>query len=161
MDPAAVLAKTPKGAEEIETRRYKLDHRSRALLIMVNGKSSVAELARKFEQIGDIRPTLEALVADGFVALAGAPAAPPAASAARPAATMPGIGDLRRAQTEIALHLRNVLGPDADSLTEKIERCRTLAELRELLEGRRAMLEEWMGKAKSAAFWARAEPLLR
>ena len=168
MNPNSILAKTDKGAREIETRENKLDHRLRALLIMVNGKASAGELAKKFEQIGDIGPMLDQLAAQGFVVVQGgagaAPAAPaaPAATAARPT-TGPaaGLGDLKRAQAELCMHLRNVLGPDADGLTAKIEACRSIPELRAFFEGQRDSLNEWLGKGKSAAFWAKADPYLR
>jgi hypothetical protein len=166
MDPNSVLAKTDKGAREIETRENKLDHRLRALLIMVNGKASVAELAKKFEQIGDITPMLGQLIAQGFVSAGGA-AAPAAApgpggAAARPVAggPAPGLGDLKRAQVELCMHLRTVLGPDADILTGKIEACRTIAELRDYFSTQRETLDQWLGKSKSAAFWAKAGPYL-
>ena len=162
MNPDRVLAKTAKGAREIETRENKLDHRLRALLIMVNGKATAGELAKKFEQIGDIGPMLDQLVAQGFAAEAGAAAAAAAPPRARPS-TGPaaGPGDLKRAQVELCMHLRNVLGPDADLITAKIEACRTLDELRAYFEAQRGTLDEWLGKSKSAAFWSKAEPYLK
>lgn len=167
MKPDSVLAKTGKGAREIETRENKLDHRLRALLIMVNGKATAAELAKKFEQVGDILPMLDQLAAQGFVAEAGAAGAAPALPAApaapqRPTgAPVPGLGDLKRAKAELCMHLRNVLGPDADAITGKIEACRTLDELRAYFASQRETLSEWLGKSKSAAFWAKADPYLR
>lgn len=167
MKPDSVLAKTDKGAREIETRENKLDHRLRALLIMVNGKATAAELAKKFEQVGNILPMLDQLAAQGFVAEAGA--APPPSAAARVAPApqrpaggpVPGLGDLKRAQVELCMHLRSVLGPDADLITGKIEACKTMDELRAYFASQRDTLSEWLGKSKSAAFWARADPYLR
>jgi hypothetical protein len=164
MKPESILAKTAKGAREIETRENKLDHRLRALLIMVNGKASAGELAKKFEQIGDIAPMLDQLVAQGFIVEqggAGAPAAPAAAATRPGVGPAAGLGDLKRAQAELCMHLRSVLGPDADGLTAKIEACRSIPELRAFFEGQRDALNEWLGKTKSAAFWAKADPYLR
>jgi hypothetical protein len=59
------------------------------------------------------------------------------------------------------MHLRNVLGPDADGLTAKIEACKTMEELRAYFAAQRGSLDEWLGKSKSAAFWAKADPYLR
>jgi hypothetical protein len=143
VDPNSVLAKTQKGNREIETRENRLDHRLRALLIMVNGKSTAAELGKKFEQIGDISSMLQQLVAQGFVEAMAAPM------------------DLRQVQVALCVELRNALGPDGDAITEKMEACRSIADLRTYLDGQRQMLSEWMGKAKSAAFWAKADPMLR
>src|SRR5688572_24766435 len=114
MNPDSVLAKTDKGTREIETRENKLDHRLRALLIMVNGKATAAELAKKFEQVGDILPMLDQLVAQGFVAEPGAVASPAAAGGAPPRPAAPqrpvtgpaaGLGDVKRAQVELCMHL--------------------------------------------------------
>lgn len=156
MNPQSVLSKTQKGAREIETRENKLDHRLRALLIMVNGRATAAELAKKFEQIGDVSPMLEQLAAQGFIeAAGGAPAG--AASAAAPG----GAGELKPAQLALCTQLRNLLGPDADVVTAKIEACKSLAEVRAYLAGNREMLDDWLGKSKGAQFWAKAEPFLR
>ncbi|HWA39124.1 MAG TPA: hypothetical protein VG873_14800, partial [Burkholderiales bacterium] len=73
----------------------------------------------------------------------------------------PGLGDLKRAQAELSMHQRNVLGPDADGLTAKIEACKTMEELRAYFAAQRGTLDEWLGKSKSAVFWAKADPYLR
>lgn len=143
MDPNSVLSKTHKGAEEIETRASKLDHRARALLIVVNGKATAGEIAAKFGQLADVLPMLQQLVAQGFVAAS--------ASAA----------DLKRAQLELCTYLLNALGPDADAITGKIEQCKSMDELREFLRAQREALERWLGASKSAQFWARAELCLK
>jgi hypothetical protein len=150
MGPNSVLSKTQKGAREIETRENKLDHRLRALLIMVNGKATAAELAKKFEQIGDIAPLLQQLAAQGFVEEAGGGAA--AAS---------GTEHVREAQIAICTKLRDALGPDGDVITEKIEACKSFAEIRTYLESKRAMLDQWLGKVKGPHFWAAVDAALR
>lgn len=161
MSPDSVLSKTQKGTREIETRENKLDHRLRALLIMVNGRATAAELAKKFEQIGDVSPMLQQLAAQGFIEAVGG-AQPAAAS---PAAASPaGAGgpvDLKQAQVALCVQLRNLLGPDADVVTAKIEACRSIAEVRTYLGENREMLDGWLGKSKGAQFWAKADPLLR
>lgn len=162
MNPNSVLSKTQKGVREIETRENKLDHRLRALLIMVNGRATAGEIARKFEQLGDIGSMIDRLIAQGFVAEgAGETVAPAAAAPAAPGTGTPAPGDLKRVQVELCTHLRNVLGPDADLITAKIEACKTMAELRSYFGAQRDMLSEWLGKTKSAAFWAKADPYLK
>ena len=54
--PDAVLSKTPKGREEVETRQHKLEQKLRMLLITANGKLSARELAAQFAKSGDITP---------------------------------------------------------------------------------------------------------
>ena len=67
MNPESVLEKTTKGAEEIETRKHKLDAKLRPILIAVNGKLTAGELAGQFAQFGDPAPLLDELVKQGFV----------------------------------------------------------------------------------------------
>jgi len=149
VSPDSVLSKTHKGAQEIATRQNKLDPRLRALLIMVNGKATAAELAEKFGH-ADIAPMLEQLAAQGLIQETGA---------AAPAA---GGGDgLKRAQLEICSHLREALGADADSLTEKIEACKSAAEVRAYLEARRQIFNQRLGTENSVQFWAKADAALR
>ena len=168
MKPESVLAKTQKGAREIDTRENKLDHRLRALLIMVNGRATAGDLAKKFEQIGDISPMLQQLVTDGFIEIPGAaaaaapqPAAVPQTSAAPQGAPAGGPEQLKQAQVALASQLRSLLGPDADVITEKIEQTRSMAELRAYFSANRGMLDEWLGKTKSPGFWLKVDTLLR
>ena len=67
MNPESVLEKTTKGAEEIETRKYKLDSKLRTILIQVNGKLTAAELIASFAQLGDVGALLDDLHRQGFV----------------------------------------------------------------------------------------------
>jgi hypothetical protein len=158
-----VLSKTPKGVREIETRENKLDHRLRALLIMVNGKATAGELSKKFEQIGDIAPLLQQLAAQGFIEVAGAAAAtaPAAAGASAPGVAPGSAEQLKQAQVALCVQLRNLLGPDADVVTAKVEACRSMTDLRAYFSQNRDMLDDWLGRSKGAQFWAKAEPLLR
>jgi hypothetical protein len=67
MNPESVLEKTTKGAEEIETRKHKLDAKLRPILIAVNGKLTAGELAAQFAQLGETAPLLDDLMKQGFV----------------------------------------------------------------------------------------------
>lgn len=156
MNLAAILSKTAKGVEELETRKYKIDQRSRALLIVVNGKSTGAELLKKFEQMGDVTPLLEQLVANGFIA-EGPGAASPGAPA--PAAAASAGADFKALRAELSQAITAVLGPGGDAITEQIEECKSLEELRAYVGGKRAMLEAALGR-KGAQFWAKAAGLI-
>lgn len=67
MNLQAVLHKTDKGVAEVQTRQHKLEQKLRNLLIVVNGKATAAELVKQFEQIGDVVPLLEQLLAGEFI----------------------------------------------------------------------------------------------
>jgi hypothetical protein len=149
MNLNAILAKTAKGQEEVDTRKYKLDMRTRALLIMINGKSTAAEIQQKFGQMGDVGAKLEQLVADGFVADAGG------AGAAKGAAATAGFDDIR---AQLSRALSDALGPDGDTIAEKIEACESARELKDYIDARRAVLESILGR-RGDAFWKKAREL--
>jgi hypothetical protein len=141
MNLEAVLKKTGKGVEEIETRNYKLEQKLRTLLIVVNGKATGADLVKQFAQIGDIRPLLEQLLADGFIEAA--------ASAA----------EFKEIRIQLAQALTDALGPAGDPIVMRLEACKTPEEARAFVETQRAMLEKVVGP-RGAAFLAKAKALL-
>ena len=67
MNLQAVLHKTEKGVAEVQTRQHKLEQKLRNLLIVANGKTTAGELVKQFEQIGDVAPLLEQLLAGEFI----------------------------------------------------------------------------------------------
>jgi hypothetical protein len=156
MNLQAVLSKTAKGVEEFETRKYKLDQRSRALLIVVNGKSSAGELLKKFEAMADATKLLEQLLANGFIEEGGAA---PAAAAAAPAAAAPATGDFKVVRARLSRAMTDILGPAGDSITEQLEACASAQDLKNYLDTKRTMLDAALGR-KAAPFWALAKELL-
>jgi hypothetical protein len=145
MNPLAVLSKTAKGIEEVETRKYKLDQRLRSLLIMVNGKETAGALVEKFAQVRDVTPSLEKLLAEGFLAeAAGAPAAG---------------ADFETVRTRLSNALADALGPAGEAICVKLEECKSPGELKDFLASRKAALDTGLGR-KSPAFWAKAKELL-
>jgi hypothetical protein len=143
MNLQAVLAKTDKGVEEIETRKHRLEQKLRTILIVVNGKSTAGELVKQFEQQGDIGPLLERLLAEGYI---------------REAVAATG-ADFKALRAELAREVNDALGPPGDALAIGIEECGSLEELRAFVKGRRDVLETALG-GKGGAFWAKAAALL-
>src|SRR5262245_54111413 len=143
MDPKVVLSKSAKGREEIETRKHKLEARTRQVLITVNGKLTAGELAAQFGPSVDVNGILDQLVRDGFAEPAGNPA-----------------DRLKQVRAELAALVSASLGPAGDDIAMKIEAFKTLEEMRAYLESRRAMLDGALGKTKAAAFWAKANALM-
>ncbi|MGH8789931.1 MAG: hypothetical protein ACREYA_33270 [Cupriavidus necator] len=88
VDP--IYRKTDAGQDEIRTRARKLDHKLRALLLMVNGERRGQELLAQVAGMGVAPEAMDALVAQGLVEAVPEPARPPAAVAQAPArAVMP------------------------------------------------------------------------
>lgn len=80
-----ILAKTVAGVEEIATRTRRVPPRLRTMLILVDGRRSVAELIDAAAGLGDVRQALETLHDEGFVIRVGGPR-PVAAVASRASA---------------------------------------------------------------------------
>ena len=151
MNLLAVLSKTAKGAEEIATRKYKLYQRTRALLIVVNGKSTATEILKKFEQMPDVAQKMEFLLSGGFVA--------ETAAAAQSAAAVAPSAAFEAARAQLARAMLDALGPAGDGITEKIEACRSAQELKDYIDTRRANLEAALGR-RGEPFWRKAKELL-
>jgi hypothetical protein len=166
-----VYRKTEKGRTEIATRACKLGLRERALLIVVDDKTTRDGLLAKNSHPSS-SGILDALLEQGFIeidaAAAGAQAnviAPPSPpekteAIAGAAASPPGAGTLP--QVEVSLNsaskfacrtLLTYLGPGADDLTAKIEKCKTVEELRTRLESCRDVVQGIAGKRKADEFW--------
>ena len=128
MDPASVFGKTGKGQEEIANRTYKLPPRMRALLIMIDGKSSIEELAARAASLGGIAPMLAELAAQGFIADVRGQAQPasaaPGPAPASPAADGPP-RSIEEARRYAISQILSLLGPNGDPLAERLEKANT------------------------------------
>ncbi|WP_420997979.1 hypothetical protein ACKI2N_010265 [Cupriavidus sp. 30B13] len=90
-----VFHKTEQGQDEIRTRARKLEHRTRALLLIVNGERRRSELLAQTSGMGVGPEAIDALLEAGLIR-AGAsaqPDTPAAAAASRPAPQTAGAGD--------------------------------------------------------------------
>lgn len=163
MNPGAVYVRTEKGAEEVAHRSQAVPAKARSLLLLIDGKLTGAQLLDKFAVFPNSAELLQVLEDGGLIAAqAGAPApaaaaSPSGAAAAPAAAAQPGIAEAKRV---IVRTLHDVLGPEADFLTEKIDVAQTAAELRVHAEKYRDMLVDMGKPKKSAAFWEAFEAAL-
>ncbi len=145
MNLQAVLQKTEKGVVEVQTRQHKLEQKLRNLLIVVNGKATAAELVKQFEQIGDVTPQLEQLLAGEFIREA------PGAAAAG--------GEFKEIRLQLSQLLTDALGPPGDAIVMKFEACKSADEARAFVDSHRPILERVVGP-RGAAFLAKAQALL-
>lgn len=161
MDMTTVYAKTAKGQEEISARTYKLGHKLRLVLILVDGKLSVAEHQAKAGALGDVVSLMEELERGGFIERPGrAPAAvapgAPAATAAPAAPAPAGAGlPLPELRQKLNKLIHDYLGPDGDAFTEKIEKCRTREEVLAYYGSVQVAFREILGKRRSEELNAR------
>jgi hypothetical protein len=132
-----IYRKTAKGVSEIETRAHRLPPRLRGALIVVDGKRSDAELAAMLPQAAEV---LQALVEQGFIEAAGQAAppppprpAPPPPPAAPAAAAGGAAADFDARRRKVLRLFNDLVGPAGEGMAMKIEKTRSLDELRALL----------------------------
>ena len=143
LDDRLVYAKTARGIAEVGTRSDAVSLSARRVLIMIDGKRTLAELA-PLSSTGDIGPIVEQLEAQGMVQLvsAGVPTNPPtdlgAADAAEDLAEERLVASFDAFKRRAVRELSDRLGPDAEVMAARIEHCRTTDDLRQrLLEAER------------------------
>lgn len=125
----AVFAKTAKGQEEVASRTGRLPVRARRLLILIDGKRSVADL-ESLVQMENLRSALGALEEEGYIALAASPAEVPVPCAPPPDPRQE--QRLQQARRLMSEALRPLAGTGASrSLLERIGAATSLEELRE------------------------------
>jgi hypothetical protein len=156
-----IFRKTAKGVAEIETRAHRLTPRMRSMLILVDGKRDGADLKQLITQQAD--ETLLALAEQGFIEAVGetlrttgavAPAADPVAAPAPPpppAAPMQDVNVVRKAAVRM---LVEILGPSADTLAVRMEKVRTMEELKPLLGQAAKLILAARGRASAEAYAA-------
>lgn len=159
MDLNAVYKKTQKGQEEMAQRTV-LGMRERTLLVMVDGKTTAADLLARAQHMPDPQGLLAKLIDGGFIAVeasaAPATAAAPSQTAASPQDQLIMQNTMRYAER----FLDQVLGPEADMLSEAIDRCKTLPELRVRLEKTRDAISGMGKKRRAEEFWIAVQALL-
>lgn len=164
-----LFRKTSKGQTEIETRAHRLGPRLRGLLILVDGKRDEAALAALVPAPQGAASLLAELVSQGFVEALPAAAATPALPLhqppphpqplLRPAADVApvvlGGDDFDAVRRSAVRALNDELGPAAETLAIRIERARSMAELRPLLVQAAHTVANMRGRAAAEAYAAR------
>jgi hypothetical protein len=151
-----IFRKTAKGAAEIETRANRLTPRMRSMLILVDGKRDADDLRQMITQQAD--ETLKALAEQGFIEAVGetmrggaAAAAAESAAPAPPAAPAQDVNVVRKAAIRM---LTEILGPTADSLAVRMEKARSMEELKPLLGQAAKLILAARGRSAAEAYAA-------
>jgi hypothetical protein len=175
MKSGSLYARTDKGAAEVAQRSQAIPARARSLLLMIDGKATGAQLLEKFAAYPNSAEFLQLLEDGGYIApLQGG--APPSASAPAAAATAPvqgapagaptpapaaaGAGGIGAAKRFMVRTLHEVFGPDADSLTGKVDQAQTAADLRQLAEKHRDLIASMGSRRKTDAYWQGIQEVL-
>lgn len=155
MHQNSVFQKSAKGSQAIATRDHALAPKLRSMLILVDGKRSVEELAKLSAALGDPHQLLAQLQLEGYVEdVSTAAPAPVAASVAAPAPAAPSrpAVSLAEAQRAAVRKLTDLLGPTAEDMCLRIEGTRTAAEFHAAVKRAEAMVRDINGAAAASAF---------
>ena len=134
MELNKVYVKTAKAQEEVQSRTYTLSANLRRLLIMVDGRSTAADLIDRLTMLGDVAASLADLEAAGFIATP-APRTPSAETATpepvsqTTSSAQPGF-NLDAARHVIQSALLTAIGPAAEYWIECVEASATPEQLR-------------------------------
>ena len=164
LNPNTIYRKTEAGIAEVQARALGLRAELRRLLILIDGTAPVSRLA-SFVRGSEVEFLIAELEQQGLV-VTGSPAAssPPAQSAPTPAlagstagSSADGALEPTAAQMQAvrrtAIHtLHDILGPSADDLAVKIERCKNSQEMRVAITDVRQVLDRQMGSAVGQRF---------
>lgn len=156
MDKTAILAKTPKGEEEIQSRAHGLDRNLRYVLILVDGKSTVEQLINeKGVVIDGVEASLQQLIEQGFVeGVAAGMTAPSAASAAGQ--------DFAAIKAEMIAVAQEVLGNDAEKIVAKLQAAADSREgLQEAVEGCKKLVRLVIDEKKAEQLRERCSEVLK
>lgn len=164
MDDKLVYTKTARGVAEVAARGGTLSLAARRVLIMVDGKRSVAELS-PLARPGEIDGLIATLEAQGFIQRMHGDQA--AATRSLDVPTVAGIevhslgtepGEERtlltldEAKRRTVRALTDRLGPDAEAVSMRIEQARTADELRERVKEAERIVASLLGEAAVADF---------
>lgn len=163
MDGLVVYTKTAKGIAEIATRTAQLSMTARRVLIMVDGKRTVDELAVLLRP-GEIDGVIAQLETSGLIhrhAAIHALDVPTVAGRevdAMPVTQGPSGSEeanpmtLEEAKRRAVRELTDRLGPDAEALSLRIESCRTIEDFRECVREAERFVTGAMGSAAAADY---------
>jgi len=170
MKSGSLYARTDKGAAEVAQRSQAIPARARSLLLMIDGKATGAQLLEKFAAYPNSAEFLQVLEDGGYIAPVegvAPPSAPAAArvpgavpSAVQPAPAATAAGGVGAAKRFMVRSLHEIFGPDADSLTGKVDQAQTAAELRQIAMKHKDLISSMASRSKSEAYWRGIEELL-
>ena len=138
----SIYVKTPKGIEEVERKAHGLALKPRQMLIMIDGKRDDAALKGIFPP-EMVTPILQELVAGGFVCELEPP--PPVAAA-------PKVDKFKLQKEAFTAALYEVMGPDSDNFTSKIDAAKSAADLAEAAANCEEVVAKLGGRKKAEGF---------
>jgi hypothetical protein len=172
--PDLILIKTAKGNDEIVSRRHNLNPRLRQVLILIDGRRPFSDLSRMVGE-KELVAYAMALESEGFIDRKSEPSGTSHSQAAvsssrnlnsgesqsdvfadasavevleKPAAP----ADFITSRRAVARALNDSLGPFAEEISMRIEKAKSIQELRELLPSAASVVEAVRGKTAMTEF---------
>jgi hypothetical protein len=158
MDGSSVYSKTPKGVAEVAARSAQLSMTTRRVLIMVDGKRTIDELAVLLRP-GEIDAVITQLESAGLIqrnsathaidvpTVAGRMLDPVSPSTQGGAPDEQNPMTLDEAKRRAVRELTDRLGPGAESLAIRIEGCKTIEDFRERVREAERLVTAALGPA--------------
>lgn len=170
-----VYSKTPKGSTEVANRGGALSMAARRILIMIDGKRTLGELATMLRN-AELDNLIGLLESQGFIQRQGGAAPPPTVSVPRaeepprepPRELSPrealevntvsndaedrALLTIEEAKRRAVRELTERLGPEAEIMSVRLEQARTAEELRERLREAERLVAGLLGEAAAADY---------
>lgn len=152
MDYTAIVAKTRKGDEEIQSRTHGLDRNLRYVLIMVDGKSTVQELIKgKGAALSDVEGSLRALAESGFISIGG-----------EETCTVSSEANIPAIKAQLIAIANEVLGADAPKIVSKLEAAPDSPEgLQDVVNSCKKLVKLLIDEKKAESLMARCSTVLK
>lgn len=159
MNPGTIYTKTDTGRAEIAGRHHALTAAQRRVLILVDGKKAVNDLAA-FVRVGELDAALDHLIQQGLIAATDhiapllAPAAPGFAAAGVSEAPRPATSpeEFIKVRQQASSFVQERLGSAGEPICIAIDRCDNPSELRKLLRGVEIFVSQRLDAETTQAF---------
>ena len=144
MDNSYIVRKTEKGEQELKTRSGGVTGNLRVILILVDGTSSMGEIAKKGQGMPDVAGGLKILAEEGYVELVA-----------------PGDINYDALKDELIQTVEQILGKDADKVVKKLREAPATKEgLTSAASSCRKLVQLMIDEDKAEQLMTRCESLL-
>lgn len=158
MNHSAIVAKTPRGEEEIISRKHGLDRNLRYVLILIDGKSSVQDLIEdKGAALPDVGGSLRTLAEQGFITIGGI-----SENGGQDDCVVVAVEDIPSTKAALIAIAKEVLGADAGKIIHKLDTAPDSREgLQEVVNSCKKVVRLLIDEKKADQLLERCSALLR
>jgi hypothetical protein len=150
----AIYQKSAKGSQAIVSRDHALAPKLRSLLILVDGKRPIDELAKLASGLGDTGQLLSQLLQQGYIEESANTAPAPLAASSAPAPLSPARRPmtLQEAQRFAVRRLTDIMGPMSETLCLRIEATRNPQDFMQAIRTAEKVLRDFGGSDLASNF---------